>query len=342
VLRWFGANQVPQKFGPCVATLGNFDGVHIGHQTVLAKLVERGLALNQPTVAVTFDPHPSTIHRPDKPAPAIQSLSQRLDLLATHQLDAALVLPYTAQFAQMTPAEFAQRYLVECLKVQQIVVGLDIQFGKGNQGNRYTLRRIGEQLGFAVETIDDVGEQCEGCRPRWSSSAVRLLLGEGDVAEAGRILGRDHRLTGTVVPGDGRGRQLGFPTANLGGQLQGMVPADGLYAGWLTVLDPHDHLANRAEASNAIGRKKTVVYPAAISIGVNPTFGGRQRRVEAHVPGRDDLELYGQTVAVDFVARLRHTLRFANSQALVSQMADDVTDALAVLRAQRSGSAGLA
>jgi riboflavin kinase/FMN adenylyltransferase len=182
---------------------------------------------------------------------------------------------------------------------------------------------LGRDAGFEVEAMADLGESDHGGRPRWSSTGVRHLLADGDVEEARAILGRAHRVWGTVVRGDARGRTLGFPTANLDPHPSGMIPADGVYAGWMT----RGHLPD-----GAVDR----ILPVAISVGTNPTFAGTGRRVEAHVPYRDDLELYGERIGLDFIVRLRRTLAFATPDALVTQMRDDVRATLATLQARRN------
>jgi riboflavin kinase/FMN adenylyltransferase len=287
----------------------------------LARLVERARGRGTRAVAVTFDPHPSAVHNPSQPVQTITSVAHRLDLMADTGLDAVLTVPYTERFARTSPEAFVRDYLVEALGAVGLVVGRDARFGAGNAGDLDCLVALGERFGLEVEALDDLGETENGGRPRWSSTGVRLLLADGDVEEAAWVLGRPHRVVGTVVHGEARGRRLGFPTANLGPDTVGLVPADGVYAGWMTRLDLP---AGAADA----------VSPVAISIGSNPTFSGQGRRVEAHVPYRDDLELYGERVAVDFVIRLRRTLAFHSVAALVTQMNQDVATAVAALRSR--------
>jgi riboflavin kinase/FMN adenylyltransferase len=198
-----------------------------------------------------------------------------------------------------------------------VVVGHDVRFGSGNVGTLATMVDLGGRHGFEVVAVDDAGSLPEpaGGRQRWSSSAARALLAEGDVAQAAEVLGRPHRVRGTVVHGDARGRELGFPTANLG-EIAGMVPADGVYAGWLSRPAP--------PTGTAPGDLR---LPAAISIGTNPTFDGVERRVEAYVLDRTDLDLYGEEVVLEMVGHLRPTLRFDGVEPLVAQMHDDVARA---------------
>ncbi len=317
-------SQVPEGFGPSVVTIGNFDGVHRGHQAVLGRIVELARAGGHRAVAVTFDPHPAAVHRPDAAPELLTGMRDRLELLAGTGLDAVLLVEYTLDFASQTPEEFVSRWLVEGLRASTVVVGHDVRFGKDNSGTLATMVELGGAHGFEVVAIDDVGTCVPPSgtgRQRWSSSAVRALLAEGDVAQAAGVLGRPHRVRGTVVHGDARGRELGFPTANLGA-MTGMVPADGVYAG---------RLLRPALAETDPGHPDTRL-PAAISIGTNPTFDGVERRVEAYVLDRDDLELYDEEVVLELVERLRPTLRFDGIEPLVAQMREDVARAREILR----------
>ncbi|MDR1633545.1 MAG: bifunctional riboflavin kinase/FAD synthetase [Bifidobacteriaceae bacterium] len=318
--RWKSLADVPAGFGPSVVTLGNFDGMHRGHQFLVGEVVRRARARGARAVAVTFYPHPMSVHQPERGLVHLQSLSDRLEALEAVGLDAVLVVPYGLEFSRMSPGDFVESYLVKGLGAVEVVVGSDIHFGADNSGDLATMRELGQRLAFEVTAIADQGDPENQARARWSSSAVRQALDSGDAAEAARVLGRRHRVTGLVVRGDGRGRGLGFPTANLGGRVAGLIPQDGVYAGYLVRLDLPEGAPDR-------------ILPAAVSVGVNPTFAGRERRVEAYALGRDDLDLYGETVAVDFVARLRHTLAFQTERALITQMRDDAAAASRALAA---------
>ncbi|GIG37865.1 bifunctional riboflavin kinase/FAD synthetase [Cellulomonas pakistanensis] len=339
--RWTDLAQVPADFGPSVVTVGNFDGVHRGHVGVLTRMVADARAVGARSVAVTFTPHPQQVHRPETAPPLLTGDADRLELLEQTGLDAVLLLTYTLDFAQQTAEEFVRTHLVEGLRARTVVVGRDVRFGRGNAGDLSTMVELGERFGFAVEVIEDVAPDpadaaaapdapadpasalADPLRRRWSSTWVRELLVAGDVRQAARVLGRPHRMRGTVVHGDKRGRDLGFPTANLSQDATGMVPADGVYAGWL-------------RRPGVPAGSPDAVLPAAVSVGTNPTFAGLQRRVEAYVLDRTDLDLYGEEVVLEFVERLRPTLRFDSVDELVERMHQDVAGVREVL----AGAAG--
>jgi riboflavin kinase/FMN adenylyltransferase len=309
---WRGLDAVPAGYGPSVVTIGNFDGVHRGHQEVLRRLVEAGRERGCSSVAISFDPHPSQVHRPSEAPPLIMGLEDRVELLAETGIDALLMVEYTLGFAEHTAEEFVREYIVEALGAKAVVIGHDVRFGKGNDGDYNTMRELGDTYGFDVLGVDDFGDD-----RRCSSTWIREELTNGDVRNANEILGRPHRMRGEVVHGAARGRELGFPTANLSTASAGIIPADGVYAGWLI-----DQAGTR--------------WPAAISVGSNPTFEGVSRQVEAHVIDRPeegvaDFNLYGQQVVVEFVARLRPMVAYRGIEALIEQMREDVDKTRAVL-----------
>ena len=301
--RWSDLRDVPPGFGPSVVTIGNFDGVHRGHRSVLAQVVDLAADAGLRAVAITFDPHPLAVLYPDRAPQPLSTTAHKLELLAEVGLDAVLVMTFTRELALWSPRRFVQEVMVDALGAKEVVVGGDTRFGHRNEGDVGTLRELGDELGFGVHVVADLGGSGE--ERRWSSTWVRELIGEGDVAGAAEVLGRPHRVTGRVVHGDHRGRELGYPTANLAPDSIGAVPADGVYAGRLV-------------------RESGERLPAAVSVGTNPTFDGTERRVEAYVLDRTDLDLYGETVAVEFVERLRPTLRFDGIADLTRQMAADV------------------
>jgi riboflavin kinase/FMN adenylyltransferase len=313
---WNDPTEVPEDFGPSVVTIGNFDGVHRGHQQVLSQLIRTARLNNAKSVAVTFDPHPALVHRPESAPELIMGLEDKLQALGELGLDAILVMKYSLELASLTPEEFVGSVLVDSLHASHVVIGHDTRFGKGNSGDLNTMQELGEKFAFAVLIISEFGSEGfplhddGGTDRRCSSTWVREALREGDVGTAGAVLGRAHRMRGEVVHGAARGRDLGFPTANLSSDASGLIPADGIYAGWLV-----DQAGTR--------------WPAAISVGSNPTFDGVSRQVEAHVIDRpeeriEDFDLYGQTVVVEFVARLRGMVAYRGPEALVEQMRQDV------------------
>jgi riboflavin kinase/FMN adenylyltransferase len=298
---WHSVEEVPADLGRTVVVIGNFDGVHLGHQHVIRRARERADVDGLRVVAVTFDPHPMAVLRPDHAPMTLSDLDTRCRLLMSAGADDVYVIRFSREIAAWTPEEFIQRILVDALHARHVVVGANFRFGNRAAGDVATLTRAGEAGGFDVEGIAlDGGPQV------WSSTYVRTCLTTGDVEGAAEALGRPYGVVGEVVEGDRRGRELGFPTANV--PVRDLaVPADGVYAGWLRVLPDGDAL------------------PAAISIGTNPTFvGARERRVEAYVLDRTDLDLYGQRVEVTFVARIRGMVTFAGVDALVETIRDDV------------------
>lgn len=297
---WRSLAEVPADLGPTAVVIGNFDGVHLGHQHVLARARDLADERRLTLVAVTFDPHPMAVLRPEHAPVMLTSVEQRAELLAAAGADAVLALPFDKDMAGWSPDEFAQRVLVEGLHTAVCVVGANFRYGCKAAGDVACLRAYGAEHGFGAEGIAlDGGPQV------WSSTYIRTCLASGDVAGAAEALGRPYAVRGVVVKGDQRGRELGFPTANVPATTA--APADGVYAGWLTRRDTGD------------------TYPAAISVGTNPTFDGVVgRRVESYVIDRTDLELYGVEVEVAFVERLRGMVAFDSVDALVTQMNADV------------------
>ncbi|MGB3828885.1 MAG: bifunctional riboflavin kinase/FAD synthetase [Ornithinimicrobium sp.] len=316
--RWRNVEQAQVDPRPSVVALGNFDGVHRGHQALLRTVAHRAREQGARSVAVTFDPHPVAVLHPERAPAQITGPDYRMDLMAHCGLDATVMLPFTREFAQLTPQEFVAEVLVHGLNAAVVVVGADTRFGVRNSGDVHTMRQLGRQYGFEVSTHEVAGQQVDGQRA-WSSSSVRAALRAGDVASATDVLGRLHRVSGDVVHGHHRGRELGYPTANLGPGSVGMIPADGVYAGWLERLDrPGDDDDRR--------------LPAAVSVGTNPTFTDvLARTVEAYVLDRMDLDLYGERVGVDFVCRLRGNTKFDSMDELAEQMARDVAVCRSVL-----------
>ncbi|MBB6118624.1 bifunctional riboflavin kinase/FAD synthetase [Nocardiopsis algeriensis] len=310
--RWDGPEDVPSDWGRSVVAVGVFDGVHRGHQTLLETAVGRGRELGLPVVVVTFDPHPEAVVRGTVP-PMLTQVDRRIELLGSHGAEAVCVVPFTRDLSALSPEEFVQRILVGRLHAAAVVVGEDFRFGHRASGDVGVLAKLGEVHGF---TTDGVPLVADG--ETITSTRVRGLLLDGAVAEATRLLGRAHRVEGTVVHGAARGRDLlGFPTANMDLPPDTAVPGDGVYAGWLSRSEPLEDQESR--------------WPAAISVGTNPTFDGALRTVEAYALDRDDLELYGVRMTVDFTERIRGQERFDDIGELIAAMRRDVGKCRTVL-----------
>jgi riboflavin kinase/FMN adenylyltransferase len=316
--RWQGLAQVPDDWGVpggCVVTIGFFDGVHEGHRRVVNRAVALARERGVPAVVLTFTPHPSEVVRPGTHPPLLSTPGHRASLMESLDVDAILLLQFTPDLSKLAPEEFVQQVLVERLHAVGVVVGENFRFGHRAAGNVETLVELGERYGFTAEGLLLVVPD-DGTTQRFSSTDVRRMVLRGDVETAARRLGRPHRVEGTVVRGARRGREMGFPTANVEPPVHTAVPADGVYAGWL-VVDGEP-------------------LPAAISVGTNPTFDGTARTVEAYAIDRTDLELYGEYVAVDFLARLRGMERFDSMEGLIKRMNQDVDEARALVAAASS------
>jgi riboflavin kinase/FMN adenylyltransferase len=306
VLRWNSLEQVPADWGPSVVSIGVFDGVHRGHRTIIDRAVAIARERAASSVVVTFDPHPAKVV--GRPVPLmLGTLVGRARLLADAGVDGMLVLPFTREVSEWTPEEFVQRLLVDRLHTVHVVVGQNFRFGHKQAGDVDLLGKLGDEHGFSVESAPLlVGDDAP-----YSSTWIRERIAAGDVAAAALALGRPYAVDGPVVRGNGRGRPMGYPTANVEVREEMAVPADGVYAGWLV----------RADGTR---------LPAGISVGTNPTFDGTERRVEAYALDVD-LDLYGEHVAVEFTDWLRGMVRFDDVDELVAQMRRDVDDVRRVL-----------
>ncbi|HEV7657038.1 MAG TPA: bifunctional riboflavin kinase/FAD synthetase [Mycobacteriales bacterium] len=299
MLRWRGLDSVPSGWGRSVVTIGVFDGLHRGHQELIQKALYRARDTLRPLVLVTFDPHPSEVVRPGTHSPVLTPVRRKAELVDWLGVDAYFVLPFTPELSRMPPDEFVHVVLVETLHAEAVVVGENFRFGHKAAGDLNLLRTLGSRFGFSTEGVgmlrdDDV---------TLSSTFVRSSIDAGEVGQAAKALGRPHRIDGIVVRGEGRGRQLGYPTANVHTEKHVAIPADGVYAGW------------------AVLNKKRL--PAAISVGTNPTFEGKMRTVEAYILDFDE-DIYGVELGVEFVERLRGMEKFDSIDALIEQMAVDV------------------
>jgi riboflavin kinase / FMN adenylyltransferase len=316
--RWRGLESLPGGWGRCVVTIGVFDGVHLGHQALIQRAVSMARDRALPSVLLTFDPHPSEVVRPGSHPAQLTTLRRKAELVEQLGIDVFCVLPFTPELSKVPADEFVHEVLIEKLHVAAVVVGENFAFGHKAAGNVDLLTRLGHRFGFVTEGAKLVvvpnSEEIT-----FSSTYIRACIDAGDVTAARAALGRPHRLEGIVVRGDRRGHELGFPTANLSTPRYAAVPADGVYACWFELLN------NAAEGPRW----------AAVSVGTNPTFSGRERRVEAFVLDVD-ADFYGQRVAIDFVQRLRDMERFPSSDALVEQMHRDVARTREVLGADEN------
>jgi riboflavin kinase/FMN adenylyltransferase len=308
-----------------VLTIGVFDGVHRGHAQLISRAVKSAAVRGVPSVLMTFDPHPMEVVRPGSHPAQLTTLTRRAELVEELGIDVFLVMPFTQDFMKLTPGRYVHDLLVEKLHVAEVVVGDNFTFGKKAAGTVETMRELGGRFGFEVDGVKLVGEHAV----TFSSTYIRACVDAGDMAAAADALGRPHRVEGVVVHGDGRGRELGFPTANVAPPMHAAIPADGVYAGWFTVLAAGETVGVTRPGKRAM---------AAISVGTNPTFSGRTRTVEAFVLDTE-ADLYGQHVAVDFVQHLRGMRRFDSIDDLVRAMGDDVEQTRQVLAAAEASDA---
>jgi len=293
--------DVPHDFGPSAVTVGKFDGVHLGHRAVIARLRSTASAQGLASVVVTFDRNPLAVVRPELcPAPLI-SAEQKLELLAATDPDATLLIEFDTAFSRLTAEEFVTRVLVAALHAKVVLVGKDFRFGAGGSGTVDVLRELGAREGFEVILIEDVTGAGDGRRT--SSTWIRELLDQGRVDEAAELLGSLPTIRGVVVHGHARGRVLGYPTANMSPEVEGFVPADGVYAAWFTA--------------------RGIRYPAAVSVGNNPTFPGvPEKQVEAHAIDAN-FDIYDDTVEISFVQYVRPMQKFDGAEELAEQMGRD-------------------
>ncbi|MGH7768457.1 MAG: bifunctional riboflavin kinase/FAD synthetase [Candidatus Binatia bacterium] len=289
-----------------VLLMGNFDGIHLGHQALLGRAVKDAKDVGGRSVVLTFEPHPLKVLAPEKAPRLILTHKDKMTLLQSFGVDAVIVQTFDAAFAGVEADEFVREYLVRRIGVRKMWVGKDLRFGKGRKGRVEDLARWGKDMGFEVGVIEPV--QLDGRRV--SSSRVRTLIESGEVREASKYLGRYHFVTGRVARGHGRGRQLGFPTANVVPRTE-VLPLDGIYASIMQISEQR--------------------WPSVTSVGVNPTFGAGPRTVESYIFDFDG-DLYDQAVKLFFVARIREEKKFSSVELLVEQIKRDVSSAQEILR----------
>lgn len=314
--------------GPTFLTIGNFDGLHRGHQMLLRRLREAADDATRWTVdptrhaqtaLLTFDPHPLAILRPAEPLHLLTTPHERLELASTLGIDVGILMPFRLETAQLRAVDF-MTLMKEHLGLAGLVVGPDFALGKGRSGNIDRLRELGAELGYEVTVIDPVAQGDTAVR----SSAIRQLLGRGDVRTAADLLGRYYHAVGTVIVGDRLGHRLGIPTANLATPANKLLPRDGVYATCTALCDANGH------------PDPTRTYNSVTNLGVRPTINGRQHRFETHLldfphPGHS-YNLYEQTLRVEFVARLRDEQTFSGIDALVAQIQNDIAQARCIFQ----------
>lgn len=298
--------EEPSAYRGGFVAIGNFDGVHRGHQSMISALTRRARETGAPAVVLTFHPHPIELLQPAKAPPSLSTLSWKAQLLARFGVDCTIAYPTTREFLELTPEDFFEQIVRHELEARGMVEGPNFFFGRNRAGNIRVLRDLCDAAGLSLEVVPPV--EVDGRMV--SSSAIRSLIAAGDMNAAVQLLGHPYRLQGTVVHGDRRGALLGFPTANLE-RIRTLVPGDGVYAGTAHVYGTS--------------------YPAAVHIGPNLTFGDEHRRVEAHLIGYSG-NLYGHDLPIDFLGRIRPTAAFANADELVAQLHQDIEAARALAK----------
>ncbi len=309
-LFWLYRSGSGSKAQGSVVTIGKFDGVHLGHRELLTQIASIASSKNLEPWVLTFDRHPDALLNPQRLKPAIIGPTQKQQLLSDGGAALVLSLPFDQELAALDPDQFVSKYLVGQLRAKVVVVGPDFRFGKGGAGDLETLRTLGTKHGFDVLAVPKV--YVDGTAV--SSTKIRESLESGDVETAAKLLGRNHATVGIVEHGRKIGRTIGFPTANISRDAEGLMPVDGIYAGWLTA--------------------EGVRYPTAISIGINETFDAVPRLVEAHVIGRDDLDLYDKTVIVEYLRFVRSPAKFDGVDTLIAQINKDVAECIKILEEQ--------
>jgi riboflavin kinase / FMN adenylyltransferase len=297
--------DIATGFEKSVVTLGNFDGLHLGHQELIGKVIARAREIGAASVVVTFRPHPLKILAPEKCPPLISIYEEKIRLFEKLGIDVLVKIPFTRDFAKMSPEDFVKNILCDALGAKEIFVGYNYRFGRGREGTIATLKTLGEKFDFSVREVEQVSLKGEVI----SSTKIRHLLSDGEVEHAARLLGRTYAITGIVVRGDGRGKGLGFPTANIAPK-HSIVPADGVYAVRLFVRDKfYDGIAN---------------------IGLRPTFGKNVLAIEVHIFEFNE-DIYGEEISLYFVGRIRKERKFAAAADLIKQIHADIETARQML-----------
>lgn len=300
MITWTSIDQIDADFPETAVTIGKFDGVHLGHQALLADLVEISEEHGIASVVVTFDRHPDALLNPQAVKQAITGPIQKQYLIREAGADALLTLTFDEALANLSPEEFVKKVLVDGLKARWILVGADFRFGSKGSGNVDALIALGQKFGFRVTVVQPVVVDGEIV----STTLVREVLDRGDIAKATELLGRPHLTTGIIEHGLKIGRTIGFPTANMSRDAEGYLPVDGVYAGWLYADNER--------------------YPTALSVGINETFQAVPRLIEAHVIDHKDLDLYDKVVSLEYVQYVRPAAKFDGVESLVEEINRDL------------------
>lgn len=301
-------SKIKKKFSSSIITLGNFDGLHLGHQELIKMIIQRAEETASHSMVVTFRPHPLKILAPEKCPPLISIYEEKIRLFEMLGIDVLVKIPFTLDFSAMEPRDFVKNVLCDLLGAKEIFVGYNYRFGKGRKGDIRLLRNLGKEFGFAVREIEQVSLDGEVI----SSTMIRQLLKNGKVEHAAKLLGRPYALCGIVVKGDGRGRGLGFPTANIASK-HSLIPSNGVYAVRLFVRDKY--------------------YNGVVNIGMRPTFDTKSLAIEVHIFAFNE-DIYGEEITVCFISKIREEKKFGNADALIKQINADINTAKELLSQQ--------
>lgn len=298
-------SRITTPFTNSVITLGNFDGIHLGHQELVRMVMKRAQEIRGQSMVVTFRPHPLKVLAPEKCPPLISIYEEKIELFRKLGIDVLVKIPFSLHFAEMSPRDFVRKILCDLLGLKEIFVGYNYRFGRGREGTTQTLRAMGEEFNFRVNEVKQIALKSEVI----SSTRIRQLLTAGEVEHAAELLGRPYAITGIVIRGDSRGKTLGFPTANIASK-HAIVPANGVYAVKLSARD--------------------TCYSGVVNIGVRPTFETKSLAIEVHVFDFNE-DLYGEEVTIYFIRKIREERKFETSEALIGQISRDIRAAREIL-----------
>jgi len=298
-------SKITERFAKSVITLGNFDGIHLGHQELVRMVIRRAREINGQSMVVTFRPHPLKVLAPETCPPLISIYEEKIQLFEKLGIDVLVKIPFSLLFAEMTPREFVKGVLCDILGAKDIFVGYNYRFGKGREGTTQTLKQMGREFGFNVHEVEQISLDGEVI----SSSKIRQFLKDGEVEHAARLLGRPYAITGIVIKGDSRGKTLGFPTANIASK-HSIIPSNGVYAVKL------------------LARERCL--DGIVNIGVRPTFDTKSLAIEVHVFGFNE-DLYGEEITLFFIRRIREEKKFETAEALIGQITRDISTAKDIL-----------